>query len=262
MDNPLDFLDGDAPAETPAVVEQPAAEATVSEAPQAEGEAPKAPARGPDGKFAKVEATPVADAPPQSPAPAPDAVQPTVETPKVPDGYVPVEALTTLRKEFQAFKQQVTQQQAAPPPDPFEDFEAYEAHQASERTGERFDWSYQLLTARHGDEQAARIRDWAAQRADADPHFHRRALESRDPFGFAFAEYQQAEALQMLADPTLRERFQAFLTGQAPPQQAAAPVAAPQSPTAPPPSITQAPSAGGVAAVPMGQQSVYDAVFT
>lgn len=261
MADPLDFLDGDSPVETPVAVEQPAVEASISETPQAEAEAPKGPVRGPDGKFTKADAATAAEAAPQAPAPMPEAVQTAPEQGKPPEGYVPIGVVQELRKEIQAFKAQQQQQPAEPPPDPYEDFEAYQAYQEDQIAGERFHWSLQLLTARHGEETAAKVQQWAAEKAATDPLFYQRALATKDPFGFAFAEFQQAEALQMLADPTLRQRFQAFLSGQAAPPQTAAPVAAPQSPAAPPPSITQAPSSGGIASVPLGQDQIYGAVF-
>lgn len=259
--DPLDFLDGQEPAETAAAQ---ANEAPATPAPEAPAEAPGQP-RGPDGKFATktqgeaaqaVEAQPLAD-------PA-GAAQPASEPPKAPDGYVPVAALQAIREELNAFKRQ-QQPPPMPPPDPYEDFEGYEAHRQAQQTAERAEWSRQLSEARHGAELVQQAQQWAFERFEADPNFAQAARSSRDPYGFAIAEFQRHQALSLLSDPSNLAKFQAFLSGGAAPAPAAAPAVAPaslQSPT-PPRSLASAPNAGGAkpGAVPVGPGAAFDAVF-
>lgn len=259
MDN-LDFLDGETPVEPTAAVSTPEPAAPEPTASQ-EGQP-----RGSDGKFlpkGQTEPEPATAQPsPQAPESPPVAAQPTPEPTRAPDGFVPVAALTELRREFQAFKQ-AAQRPPEPAPDPYENFEAYEAYQAEQRNGERFEWSFDLLTARHGEETAGQVREWAGRKAEADPLFYQRALSTRDPFGFAFEEYQRDQALALLSDPKLLEQFKAWQAGTGPaPISQAAPAAPPQSPT-PPRSLASAPSAGGAkpGETPVGPGVAFDSVF-
>lgn len=243
----LDFLDGQSPAELTAAAQTaepaPAPEASPEPAP---GEGP---ARGPDGKFISKAAEPAqaASTPePQTPASPPEAApQPTPEPQKAPDGFVPVSALTELRREFQAFKQSVSQQPPQPAPDPYEDFEAYQAWQTEQVAGERFGWSAQLLAAKHGEETAQQVQAWAAEKANADPLFYQRALQNRDPFSFAYDEWRREQVLSKLSDPKLLDQFLALTSGQIPQAAPAAAPAAPPQPPTPPRSLAAAPSAGG-----------------
>lgn len=260
--DPLDFLDGEKPSESAAAqpAETPAPEPAATETPTAEG-----PARGPDGKFvskAPADAAPAAESPPQAPATPPEAVQTPPDTAKPPEGYVPLAALQAVREELNSFKRQIQQQPPQPAPDPYEDFEAYQQWQSGQVAQERADWSRQLAEARHGQELVQQAQQWAFERFDTDPVFAQAAQSSRDPYGFAIAEYQRHQALSLLSDPANFAKFQAFLSGQAPQATAPPAPAAPQpQPAAPPPSITSAPSAGGVQHVPLGQDEVYRAAF-
>lgn len=260
----LDFLDAPQGAE-PAAQPEPA--------PTIEPAAPPAEAqgqpRGPDGKFApKAEAAPVAEAQAQAPATPPEAPAPAQPDSKAaPEGFVPLAALTALRDEFKAFKQQHAAP-AQPPPDPYEDFEGYQAHEANQRAGERFGYSFELLQARHGEETAGKVQQWAFGKAESDPQWYQRALSMRDPFGFALEEYNRDQALVLLSDPKLLEQFRAFQSGQGPAlgaPQAPQPTvvsAPPQSPT-PPRSMASSPSAGGAkpGEVQLGPEEVFGSVF-
>lgn len=254
----LDFLDGDTPADTtvaaptPAepVAEAPAAEPTAEAAPPAEG-----PARGSDGKFVSKAAEVAPVAAEQAPAIAPTA---QAEPAKPPEGFVPISVVQALREQL---KQQ--QQPPQPAPDPYEDFEAYREWQETQQAHERAEWSRQLAEMRYGAETVTGAQQWAAERFATDPQFRERALTSRDPYGFAIGEYQRDQALQLLSDPKLLDQFRAWQagTGPAPTPQAAAPVAAPPTPVAPPRSITSAPSAGGTAHTPTGPGQAYGTIF-
>ena len=258
----LDFLDGQPPAEpTTAATEAPAA---TPEPTQDAAQAGESLPRDDKGRFAAKAATEVAPAPaeasPQAPAIPPEAVQTATVEPTVDPQIAELrrqvagltKALTATRKEA-----------AAPPPDPFEDFEAYQVYEAQQRAAERGDWSYRLAVATHGQELADQVKDWAAARYDQDQIFAQRAASSQDPFGFAVGEYQREQALSVLTDPKTLQQFQAWQAslGQAQPAAPAPAPAAPTKPVAPPPSIAQAPSAGGVQHVPQGPGQAYGAIF-
>lgn len=279
---PLEFLNAAEAVDT-AVAPEVAPEPQPEPAPQAE--APAEQPRGPDGKFAPKEPAPAPEPEPEpvvaaQPEPPP-APLPATE-PQIPPGFVPVSALSDERNKRQAVEAQLQalQRPAAPPaqrreptpaPDPFEDFDAYQAWEQEQRAGERAAWSERLAVAVHGQEMVEKVKGWASVRAEADPVFRQQTAFSPDPYGLAVEEYQRHEALQMLTNPELRTKFQAFLNGQAqaPVQPAPAPMVAapaavappPSAPLPPPRSIAAAPSAGGPAAVPTGPGQAFDGVF-
>lgn len=268
MDNPLDFLDGQAPADTTAATSEtpPPAETPASDtvAPEAAAEAEPGPARDDKGRFApKGDAAPQApaDSSPQAPATPPEAAQ-TSEPAKPPEGYVPVGVVQALREEIQALKRQPPPP-SQPPPDPREDLAGYQAWQEEQHTASTFQWSFRLLAVERGAEQAKAVAEWARDQSVSDPHFYERALASENPATFALAEYERHQALSMLTEPGFREKFQAFLSGQAAPQPAAGVTTPPPppNPTPPPASITSAPSAGGAQSVPTGPGAAYERVF-
>lgn len=258
MDN-LDFLaEGD---DAPEQLITPEIEA---EAPEQEQAAPEGPARGPDGKFAPK--APVAEAAPETPAEAPQTpAEPAAAQPAAPPaGFVPIGVVQELRKEIQALRVQAPTQ---PPPDPYEDLEGYQAHLQQERQAERLGYSRQIAELRHQDNPGLidTVHDWALAKAGSDPVFNQRALSHPDPYGFAVEEYQREQALSLLADPKLLSAFQAFVSGQAPAQQApaAVSVAAPPQQPIPPRSLAALPNAGGAkpGEQPVGPGVAFDAVF-
>lgn len=257
MDN-LDFLDGETPVE-PTAAPTPAETPPETVAP----EPTEGPQRGPDGKFISKAAEPAqaASTPePETPAVTPEAAP---QAPVAPEGYVPVGALQALRDEMKQLKQQA-RQPPPPAPDPYEDFEAYQAWSENQITMERANWSRQLAEAKYGAEIVTQAQQWAAERFDTDPIFAQQSRSSPDPFGFAIDQYQRDQALTLLADPQNRDKFMAFLSGQA-----AAPTAAPmatvtpsQAPT-PPRSLASASSAGGIkpGETPVGPGVAFDSIF-
>lgn len=259
----LDFLDAPKGAETAAAPEQPAQAPAPAEATPAPTEGQP---RGPDGKFApkaQADAPAPAEAQPQAPAPSPEAAQP--DPAKPPEGFVPVSALQAEREKRQQLERQYQQQPQQPAPDVYDDPEAFQQWQQGQLLAERTKWSFDVAVLRHGEDQANEVKAWAAERFANDPIFAQRALASRDPYGVAFDEYQQQQALSLLADPANRQKFMAFLSGQAPAQQAAPPVvvAPPSPPSTPPASMAADPNAGGAkpGAVPTDPGAVFDAVF-
>lgn len=261
----LDFLDG--PTPEPVAAPEPLAPQPVAEAPAAP--VTDGPARGPDGKFAPkaVDAAPAAEAAPM--APADPAIPPAAEQPAAvnwEERFKEIEAQNKgLLRALTETRQQV-RQPAPPAPDPFDDPEGFAAHQEVQRAVRDAEWSFKVFVAKNGEERGKAVQEWAFARAEADPTFNQRAIQSGDPFSFAAEEYETHQALSLLRDPTLRERFQAFVSGQAPAAQApAAPVvvAAPQQPPTPPRSMAAAPSAGGAkpGAMPVGPSVAFDTVF-
>lgn len=270
MDNVLDFLNGDSP------VEPAAAEPTPAPEPESPIEAAEPPQEGvvrdEKGRFApKAEAQP---APEPEPEPAAD---PEPTPPPAPQAAPePDPRLLQLEAQVQGLNKALTEarqqkRQPEPAPNPYEDFEAYQEWEQSQRAGERASWSEKLAVAVHGSETVEKVKEWAASRAEADPIFRQQTWSSPDPYGFAVEEYQRHEALQMLADPGLRAKFQAFLNGAAEPQPnvatpapavaAPAPAPPPIAPPTPPRSIASAPSAGGPAAIPTGPGHAFGGVF-
>lgn len=255
MEDDLNFLDGDVPADAPAVAQ-----------PETPAEPAGGPARGPDGKFIGAqpsEPAPVAEAQPQTPETPPAAAQPAQpEAPlAVPPGYVPVGVVQELRNELNALKRQ-PQQPPQPAPDPYEDFEGYQAHLENQQQVERAEWSRRLALATNPPEAVQQAQEWAASQFERDPVFRERSLSSPDPYGFALAEWKRDQVLSKLTDPTLIDRFLAFASGAAPAQAPTAPQAPPApQPVAVPTSITGQPSAGGIGAVPLGDAALFDSVI-
>jgi hypothetical protein len=254
-----DFLDGLAPDQTAAPVQEPA---PTPEPPTEAATGDNRP-RGPDGKFLPKEAGAETPAPqPQTPAPTSEAVQPATvaEHAKPPEGFVPIGVVQELRKELQTFKQQAAQP-PPPMPDPYEDFEAYQGWQEAQLTAERADWSRQLAEARHGADTVEQARAWAFERAEADPIFRQQSAMQRDPYGFAIEAWKRDQVLTRLSDPGLIDRFLAFAGGQAAPtlQNPAAPVAAIPQPPTPPRSLASVPSAGSYkpGEVPLDDESLF-----
>lgn len=266
----LAFLDGDSPAESAAVVSEaepaPIAAEVTDTAPV---EATPGQPRGPDGKFLPksqdeaapaVEAKPEAAAAPQEPAttPEPEAAKP--EEDEVTQLRAQRDA---LQKALTAERAQRRQASAAYAPDPQTDPEGYEAYHERERAL-TFEWSFRNLSSVHGQETASKIADWAGEHSQHDPHWYERALSSPDPAGFAYAEFQREQALQMLMDPDFRTKFAAFQTSAVTPNPAPSPVVAPpQSPSPPPRSLAAAPNAGGAkpGAIPVGPGVAFDMNF-
>lgn len=221
---------------------------------------PVAQPRDEQGRFAPVNAEP-APAPEPTPEPQPHHSAP-------PPGYVPVDVVQAMRREMQALKAAVQPQ--APEPDIFEDPNAFVAQQVlapvnQQLMQDRMFFSEQLATVKYGPETVAQARDWAVQRAEADPMLEHKVLSSRDPFGVMVAEFKQAQVLSKLSDPAEIDQYLAWKAAQsqlAQQQQTAPaqPVATPQ-PAAPPMSIASAPSGGGVQHIPMGPGQAFDNIF-
>ena len=246
----LDFLDaptGDEPAPAP----------VIEAAPEPTPEPTEGPARAPDGKFAPKAEAPVEQAQPAAPEAAPQPQQP-------PPGFVPLAALQEARQQLQAARQAPPQ----PAPDLYEDPEGFQAHVEQERHRVNLTWSQKMAEKEHGPELTATVMEWAQARADQDPAFNQRALQTQDPVGFAIQEYQRDQALALFSKPETVQAFLAWQTQtqtQTPqqPQAITAPAPIPHQQPTPPRSLASAPAAGGIkpGEIPVGPSVAFDSVF-
>lgn len=252
MDNKLDFLDGDAPADLPT----PVVEAT-------QAEAPSGPARGDDGKF-------VSTAEPTPPAAPVAAAEPAPVAPPPPEpAHAPLSALLDERERRQAAERErdeLRKAQQRPPepvtvPDPYEDPNGYQAFQAQQTQQAalniRLDLSEDLARGKHGDALVDQARDWALERMAKSPAFNHEVLSHRNPYDFIVQQHQRDQFVSQI-QPSDYEAFQAWRAAQSAAPQPAAQAA---SPVPPPPSLASATSAGGAASVPTAPGSAYDALF-
>ena len=235
MDN-LDFLDAGEPANTEAQpAETPAAEAPpepqAAEATPTEATPEKpAPARGPDGKFAKKE-------------------------PEAEPIMVPIQALHETRdkvKDLEARIAALQPQQAQPQqqqvPDMFESPEAYTAYLQNQISqvalNERLNLSEEMVRQSAGDETVNAAQEWGRQQMASNPAFAQEFYGQRNPYGFLVQRYQRHALMSQLGDdPKQIEAFLAWKTAQGQVQQQPEPQ---PSPAPPPRSIASATSAGGV----------------
>ncbi|MHB8529736.1 MAG: hypothetical protein ACYC8V_09535 [Caulobacteraceae bacterium] len=214
----------------------------------------RAPERGPDGKFVAraSDATP----PPQA-APEPPQAQ---ETPsKGPEpGHVPVTALMDERDKRQGLEKQLAELKAreaewqasqAAPATP-------EARLQAELYAQRLDMSRMFAESRYGADEVKALHDWAVAKCDTDPFFNEQMRSSRNPY----EEAAQARNREMIAAKVTPDRLAAFEAWEAA-QQAAQGQAAPTPASPPPPrSLANAPNAGGISKVPLGEHVPYEAL--
>jgi hypothetical protein len=259
--DPLEFLDGQPPAENAAAPEPAAPEAPAA-TPEAAGQP-----RAPDGKFApKAEAAPAAD--PQAPAITPEAAQQPADPQRAPEGFVPLAALQAERDKRRHLEQQFTPPVPTPTLQPgeegFEDEQAYIEGRVASEAFARYQVGLHYASLQYGEDKVAAVDQWARERVRIDPALRATAMSQIDPVAFFIREYDRAQVFERLGEPGVLERITAFLGGQAAAPAAAPAVvpASPQSPT-PPRSLASVPNAGGAkpGAVPSGPGAAFDAVF-
>lgn len=266
MDNPLDFLGisaepapvAEAPVVEPVAVEpvaeQPAAAEPAPVAEPAPAAAAADPPRAPDGKFISPKDAPL--------------------TPAAEPGHVPISALLDEREKRQQSEREIERlneqlRSNQPPP---------EAPQIDEDTARlvetrvlssKLDISEDMARQRHGDELVEAAQKWGRERMAKSPDFAREVLSERNPYERVVQEYQRDQIVQSLKPGDL-DAFRAWQAAQANPPaiqpviEPAAPAlvpAAPPAPAAPPRSIAQAPSAGGMQTVPSGPGQAFDSLF-
>lgn len=257
--------------------------------------------RAPDGKFAPkvetpaaavVEPEPVAAAPqPAGAAPAAEPLPAAALTP--PEGFVPLATVQAERDKRQALERELAELRAKPAaasppppppapvaaqplPDPATDPDGYRFAVESQAVQRVAATSRYYAERQHGAEVVQAAWDWATTRAANDPALDRALWESRDPANLMVTEHRRALAVGRIANlsPAEWDRFMSGAPAQpadpAAPAPPAAPVIAlapapappPPPPVAiPPPSITSATSAGGLAHVVVSPDAAYKGLF-
>lgn len=281
MADELSFLSGGdvvepviAPEAAPAADVAPAVEAQVDSAP-----APIEQPRAPDGKFVAKE--------PDAPAPA---AAPAATIPAAPPepGHVPITALMDERDKRQALERENAELRAKTKPsepvtpravpDVLEDPKGFQGEmdrriaETAFETARNFSWRFAVKE--HGADTMATVKDWAAQKAGADPHFNLQLLQSDDLYETAVTAWKQEQLLTKVkgVDPAEFDAFLAWKAGQtgaqAPPAiPQAIPPTAPASaaltppPTPPPASLAAIPSAGGISPVSLDPGEPFEALF-
>jgi hypothetical protein len=243
MSDNLPFLETEEPAE---VIETPTQEPAQAETAQQPTEAepvekPERP-RGPDGKFL-----------------------PKEETTKPEPVMVPIAALHETRDKVRDLEAKLQQMQ--PPqepqqqvPDIFEDPKGYQEFQDQKLQTllyqERYRFSERLAVNQYGQDAVKNAVEWAAQRAQQDPHFNAQAFSNPDPVGFAVEQYKRDQVASQV-DLSEFEKFKAWQAAQAETQQ---PIQQ-QPQNAPPASIASLPSSGGADHTPVGPGQAFDSLF-
>jgi hypothetical protein len=256
----LDFLAGESPEDT---------------APAASPEEPsEGPARGPDGKFVSAAVDePAADLG-QAPEPVAEPIQ-AAPVPETPPAHVPISALMDERDKRKAMEAELAAERARArertrqgPPDRWEDPEGYDAYQQAyvqnSTLNVKLDLSEDMARGKHGDEVVNAVQQWAATKFAQSPALQQEILTQRNPYEYAIKLYKQEQTFQQLGDGDL-DAFLAWKAQQAnplAPSPPATPAAIPASPAPrPPPSLANAPSAGGAAHTPSGPGQAFSRTF-
>jgi hypothetical protein len=262
-----DFLSDEPRAASEAEAPAPASEPVAQTALQPTPEAPEGTLRGPDGRFAPVEATP-----------APVAAEPLTAAPVEPVHSVPLATFLDLRDkataaekraaDLQQWRDQQEAQSRQPLPSRDEDPEAYEAHQRQAMDDSMFvmrrDFSRNFANITHGQQTVDAAFEWGADLCGKDPHFNAKVRAHPDPVNFVVSEWKRDQVASKV-DPSRYEAFLAWeASGGASPasaQPGAQPAPTP-APVAPRPSLAGGPSAGDHAqAVPADGEQQFARMF-
>lgn len=220
---------------------------------------------------------------PQAPEPAPQPAQEpqlVAAEPEPKDHSVPLAKFLDTRDELKEARRRIAdfesrQQQPQSAPDPFDDPHGFAAHQQAQMTGQvaaiRFEMSEQLAKQVHGDETVTSAIDWAGEKAKADPLFAASYMRQPNPIDWIVRQHKRESVVSQIGDRSLDDFIKdhiaknpELLASLAPSSVAAPVVATTQQapvPAAPPRSLVDAPSSGGVDHVPMGLRAGVEAVF-
>jgi hypothetical protein len=257
----LEFLDGGEPPKDEVQPEQKEEARPQPEAPKDE-----IPPRDESGKF-KAREQEIPTAQPATPPVVPEG------TPKEEPIMVPLAALHETRDKVKALEAQLEQfrprpqpQQPVAIPDPLDDPEGYHLFQEQRVQQAIFNntlnISEEMARGTHGDELVNAAQQWAQQQFAANPALYAEFSQQRNPYGYIVQQYQRQQMLSRLGgDPKEIEAYLAWKQASAATQQQpAAPAANPATP-APPRSIVDAPSAGGVQHTASGPGVAFDEVI-
>jgi len=206
-----------------------------------------------------------------------EVIQPVVELPKE-EKTVPLATFLDQRdelKELKRYRAEMEAKAATPrnAPDLYdmkpEEVAAYVEEVATAKAlNTKFEMSEVLAKQAHGDETVDAAGLWALEKAKTDPTFRDRYMRNAHPIDFIVRQYKRDGLVSQLPEDIssideLVEREIARRAGTAPGAVAVtAPVQQQASrPAAPPKSLVNAPSRGGVSDVPVGKLAGLDAVF-
>lgn len=176
---------------------------------------------------------------------------------------VPLAALHEVRDEVKTLKAKLAEKEVPPVaeqlPDVFEDPNGFaqgivsnfdvKLHQTKLSISERF------ARKEFGEELTNSALEWGRERCASDPTFNFQVMQSDDPVGFAVQQFQR-EQIASQVNPSEYSEFKAWKAAQA--QANATPVA---PPVEVPQSIANAPSAGGLQHVALGESAIFDDFF-
>lgn len=208
--------------------------------------------------------------------PAPDPVPEPVEAPKE-QHAIPIATALQWRDEAKEYKRQLEaqrQEQPAQRPDPFDDPDGFAQHIESRVAQAEMQavWkvSDRLARKEHGPEVVDAAVAWATEKAPNDPGFAASYMRAEDPIDWIVQQHKRDSLVSQLPTDVssieeLIEREIAKRGLSAPVAAAPIPVAASvqqaPKPAAPPRSLVDAPSSGGVTHTPIGTAAGLEAVF-
>lgn len=171
--------------------------------------------------------------------------------------------------ERQLAEARASQQQRPQIPDPFDDptgFAAYQNQSVQEAVmGQKFETSDLIARQSHGDETVEAATAWAMEKAKANPVFAAEYMKERHPIDWIVRQHKRDSLMQQVGeDPdefVRRRAVELGLTASPTPPTVVAPQPTVTAPKAPPRSLVNAPSHGGVSEVPLGKLAGLDTVF-
>jgi len=202
---------------------------------------------------------------------------PAIEAPvEREDKSVPLATFLDMRDKLKEAERRAAELEAAKPqqpqnaPDPYDDPQGYAAYQSQQVQAavlaNKFEMSDVIARQAHGAEAVEAATTWAAERAKSNPAFAAEYMREAHPIDWIVRQHKRDGLLSQIGeDPdefVKRRAAELGLIATAP----AVPVTpAPQQqvpqPKAPPKSLVNAPSHGGVSEVPTGRLAGMDTVF-
>ncbi len=154
-------------------------------------------------------------------------------------------------------------------PDAFDDPQGYaryqQQHVAEAVTAQKFEMSDLIARQSHGDETVETATAWAMEKAKANPVFAAEYMKERHPIDWIVRQHKRDSLMQQVGeDPdefVRRRAVELGLTTSPTPPAVVAPQPTVTAPKAPPRSLVNAPSHGGVSEVPVGRLAGLDTVF-
>jgi hypothetical protein len=211
------------------------------------------------------QAEPVAE-PVAEPEPQPEPVAEPAKAPENP--AVPLTALLDEREKRREAERELARFRAAQEqpqaPDPLSDPEGAQAYQANQLQTAILDTKLNLSESAakryYGQERVDAAKEWTLKQFAERPGFRQEVLNQPDPYDYAVQVFER-EQIASAVTPDDFKTFQAWKAAQA--ELAQTPPAAPAAPAtpAPPKSIASQPNSGGVAHVPLDEESTFNALF-